>query len=257
MTLALINEFLGMPVNAAAHGYKIDHMLEVVHWFMLILFIGWIVFFFITLFKFTAKKNPKASYKGVKNKFSTHLEISVVLVEAFLLLIIAIPLWIERVNEFPDEEKAIVVHAIAEQYGWNYHYPGADRKFGKKDPSLITSDNPIGLDRSDPDAKDDILAKTEMHLPINQEAIIRITSKDVIHNFALPHMRIAQDAIPGVEVPMWFTPVRTGEYEIICGQLCGVGHYSMKGWLMIDEDEDYKSWLKENALRQGVQVSMK
>ncbi|MEM9445202.1 MAG: cytochrome c oxidase subunit II [Verrucomicrobiota bacterium] len=249
--LAIINKFLGMPENAAAHGFQVDHMLEFCHWFMLLLFLGWSAFFVVTLFKFNRWKNPKASYHGVKNKVSTHLEISVVLIEAVLLLGFALPLWADRVDEFPDEKEAIVVHAIGEQFGWNYVYPGQDGIFGKRDEALISSDNPVGLDRNDEFAKDDILAKTEMHLPVNQKAIIRISSKDVIHNFAVKAMRSAQDAIPGIEVPMWFTPIRTGEFEIVCGQLCGTGHYSMKGWLMVEESEDYQSWLKETALRSG------
>src|SRR6266513_3019990 len=101
--------------------------------------------------------------------------------------------------------------------------------------------------RPHPAAKDDIVVPGELHVPLNRSVIIELSSKDVIHNFCLPHMRIAQDAIPGSIIPMWFKPIKTGTYEVICGQLCGLGHYSMKGSVVVDTPEDYQAWLKERA----------
>lgn len=246
----MMNRLMGLPINASEHGAQIDHMLELVHWFMLALFVFWGAFFAYCLIRFNSRSNPKASYFGMRSHFSTHAEISVVLVETFLLVAFAFPLWAARVNEMPLENDAVIVRVIAQQFGWNFHYPGKDGKFGRQHAELIDAQNPIGLDRSDPDAKDDLVTINEMHLPIGRQAIVHVTSRDVIHNFALPHMRIAQDAIPGTTVPIWFKPIRQGEYEVVCGQLCGAGHSSMKAWLYADESAEYQAWLDGMAARQ-------
>src|SRR5213076_1577536 len=94
---------------------------------------------------------------------------------------------------------------------------------------------------------DDLSVTGELHVPLDRPVIVEVSSKDVIHNFALPHMRIAQDAIPGAVIPLWFKPIKTGTYEIVCGQLCGLGHYGMKGTLVVDTPADYQAWLKERA----------
>ncbi|MDQ2825111.1 MAG: cytochrome c oxidase subunit II [Verrucomicrobiota bacterium] len=246
-SLAVINEFLGLPPNAAEHGYQIDHIIEFSHWFMAALFIGWSLFFVFVLIRFRQRRHPAADHQGIKSGISTHLEFSVVLIEAVLLIGFAIPLWAKRVNQFPETKDAILVHAVGQQFNWNFHLPGPDGQFGKRDVNLVTNANPLGLDAKDSAAKDDIFVLGEIHVPVDRPVIIELSSKDVIHNFALPHMRIAQDAIPGSIIPMWFKPIKTGTYEVVCGQLCGLGHYAMKGTIVVDSPADYQSWLKERA----------
>lgn len=246
-SLAIINEFLGQPPNFSEHGYQIDHILEFAHWFMGALFVGWAAFFVYCLLRFHRRRHPRADYHGVKSGISTHLEFSVVLIDAVLLLCFAIPLWAKRVNEFPDTKDAILVHAVGQQFNWNFHLPGPDGQFGKRDVNLVSNTNPLGVDENDPAAKDDIVTSGELHVPVNRPVIIELSSKDVIHNFALVHMRIASDAIPGSLIPMWFKPIKTGTYEVICGQLCGLGHYGMKGTLVVDQPNEYQAWLKERA----------
>ncbi len=254
-SLALINEFLGLPPNASDHGYQIDHFIEFSHWFMAALFVGWSAFFVYVLIRFRRRRNPVANYAGVKSGISTHLEFAVVLIEAVLLIGFAIPLWAKRVNEFPDTADALVVHAIGQQFIWNYHLPGPDGIFGRRDINLVSTANSIGLDSRDPASKDDLVVVGELHIPVNRPVIIELSSKDVIHNFALPHMRIAQDAVPGQIIPMWFTPIKTGSYEVVCGQLCGLGHYSMKGLVVVDTEENFQAWLKEQAELAGNTVA--
>ena len=252
-SLAVINEFLGMPPNASEHGYQIDHIIEFSHWFMGALFLGWSAYFAFVLIRFRKRRHPRADYQGIKSGISTHLEFSVVLIEAVLLIGFAIPLWAKRVNQFPEAKDAILVHAVGQQFNWSFHLPGPDGEFGHRDIHLVTNSNPLGLDPNDPASKDDIVTLGELHVPINRPVIIELSSKDVIHNFALVHMRIAQDAIPGSLIPMWFKPIKTGSYEIICGQLCGLGHYGMKGTLVVDEPAEYQAWLKERAELAGTQ----
>jgi cytochrome c oxidase subunit 2 len=254
-SLGVINQFLGQPPNASEHGYQIDHILEFCHWFMGALFLGWSAYFIYVLIRFRKRRHPTADYHGVKSGISTHLEFSVVLIEAVLLIGFAIPLWAKRVNQFPETKDAILVHAIGQQFNWNFHLPGPDGQFGRRDVHLVTNSNPLGLDYNDPASKDDIVTMNELHVPVNRPVIIELSSKDVIHNFALVHMRIAQDAIPGSLIPMWFKPIKTGTYEIICGQLCGLGHYGMKGTLVVDSPADYQAWLKERAELSGTQAA--
>ncbi|PZR71498.1 MAG: hypothetical protein DLM73_15800 [Chthoniobacterales bacterium] len=251
--LALFNEWIGLPPNASEHGYQIDHIIEFSHWFMGALFIGWSVFLIYVLFRFHKSRNPVADHEGVKSGISTHLEFAVVLIDAVLLIGFAIPLWAKRVNQFPEGKDAIIVHAVGQQFNWNFHLPGPDGQFGRRDVGLVSNSNPLGLDSADPAAKDDIVVLGELHVPVDRPVIIELSSKDVIHNFALPHMRIAQDAIPGLLIPMWFKPIKTGSYEVVCGQLCGLGHYSMKGMLVVDNPADYQAWLKERVELAGTQ----
>lgn len=243
----MLNKLLGLPMDASEHGINIDQMLEFVHWKILILFVGWSIFFVYVLFRFSQRRNPKANYYGAKTKVTTHLEVSVVVIEAVLLIGFAFPLWAKRVNQFPPAQDATVVRATSQQYVWNFHYPGPDGVFGRQSPFLVTAANQIGLDYSDPAAKDDFVTLNDMHVPVDRPVIVQLMSKDVIHNFALVHMRIAQDAIPGSVIPMWFTPIKTGMYEIICGQLCGLGHYAMRAVLTVDSQEDFRNWADQKV----------
>jgi len=246
-SLALINQFLGQPPNVSEHGYQIDHIIEFCHWFMGALFLGWTAYFIFVLWRFRKGRNPVANHEGVTSGISTHLEFAVVLIEAVLLVGFAIPLWAKRVNAFPDDKNAIVAHVVGQQFNWNFHLPGPDGVFGRRDIALESNTNPLGLDPTDPAGKDDLVMLNELHVPVDRNVVIDLQSKDVIHNFCLPAMRIAQDAIPGQIIPMWFKPIKTGTYEVVCGQLCGLGHYSMKGSLVVDAPADYQAWLKERA----------
>ena len=243
-----LSQYLGMPPDASAHGHEIDAMMGLVHWLMLVLFLFWAPFFLYTLYRFRQKKSPVASYSGITSKWNSYLEVGVVLAEVLLLFGFAFPQWSFLKNEFPAEEDATVVHLVAEQFAWNFHYPGDDGLFGQRRPELVDVQlNPLGLDPEDPNSADDITTVNELHLPVDKPAIIHILSKDVIHSFALPHFRVKQDAIPGLDIPVWFVPVKTGEYEISCAQLCGLSHYRMRGFVTIESEEAFAAWLQEMA----------
>ena len=238
-------KLLGIPENFSAHGGQVDHMLDVVHWFMLVLFVGWTLFFFYCIFRFWHRRHPKASYDGVKSHLSSHLEVGVIIVEAVLLLGFAFPLWAERVDSWSEVQKLdpARVRVVGWQFGWTYHYPGADGKFGRTDPALISGTNDLGVDFEDPNAWDDFTSPI-LKLPVNRPAVLNIGSKDVIHNYHIVPMRIQQDAIPGREIAMWFTPVKTLETFVVCGQLCGEGHGNMVGTMEVVSTGDYDSWFK-------------
>jgi cytochrome c oxidase subunit 2 len=240
-----MGEFLNLPIEASAHAAEIDRMTVLTHWLMLFLFVGWGFYFIYVLFRFRAGRNPRADYQGVRSHTSSYLEIGVAVVEAVLLIAFAIPAWASRVNEFPREEEATTVRVTGKQFEWLAHYPGADKRFGRRDIKLITPGNPIGLDRSDPAAKDDIATINQLNLPVNKPVLVHLSTLDVIHSFGLLEMRVKQDAIPGAEIPVWFVPTRVGEYEIACSQLCGLGHYRMRGFMSIQTDEDFRKWQQE------------
>lgn len=248
MNSDFIIKVLGLPPDASAHGAQIDMIIWLLHLLMLVLFVGWGIFFIVALVKFNKRKNPSANYQGVKSHVSSYLEVAVAVAEVILLVGFSIPFWAKVVNALPAERDSTVVHVIAEQFAWNMHYPGSDGVFGRTDSSLVNPQtNPVGLDKNDPAAKDDIVTLNQLHLPVNKPAIIYLTSKDVIHSFSLPLMRVKQDVIPGMRLPVWFTPVKTGKFEIGCAQLCGIGHYRMKGYLAVETQDDYNKWVTEQS----------
>jgi cytochrome c oxidase subunit 2 len=234
--------YLGLPVAASTHAGDIDQLISLVHWLMLVLFVGWGAFFVFVLFRFRKSAHPTADYVGAKGKISKGLEIAVVVIEALLLVVYAIPAWATRVKAFPAENEATVVKVVAEQFAWNVQYPGPDGKFGRTDVKLVSADNPLGLDRTDPAAKDDITTINQLNVPIDRPVLVHLSSKDVIHSFGLYEMRVKQDAIPGMSIPVWFIPNRTGEYEITCSQLCGLGHFRMRGFVTVQTAADFQKW---------------
>jgi cytochrome c oxidase subunit 2 len=240
-------ELLEIPVAASAHAGQIDQMTVLTHWLMAILFAGWGAFFIYTLIRFRQSANPKANYSGVKSHMASYIEWAVAFVELVLIVAFAIPAWAARVDAFPSPGESTIVRVVAEQFAWNVHYPGADGQFGRTDIKLVAADNPLGLDRSDPAAKDDFNSPNQLALPVNKPAIIHLSSKDVIHSFSLIQMRVKQDTIPGESIPVWFTPTMAGDWEINCSQLCGLGHYRMRGFYSIKTQEAYDAWLKETA----------
>jgi cytochrome c oxidase subunit 2 len=240
-------ELLGMPPQASTHAGQIDHMMVLVHWLMLVLFVGWGAFFLFVLVRFRKRANPRANYAGAKGKLAKGSEIGVAIVEVVLLVFYAIPAWATRAAEFPAETEAVVVRVTSEQFAWNVHYPGPDGQFGRRELARIAADNPLGLDRNDPAGKDDLTTVNQLNVPVDRPVLVHLTSKDVIHSFGLFEMRVKQDAIPGMEIPVWFIPNRIGAYEIACSQLCGIGHFRMRGFLNVQSDADFRNWQAEET----------
>jgi cytochrome c oxidase subunit 2 len=192
----------------------------------------------------------------VQSHASSYIEVAVVVAEAVLLLGFSVPLWAARVDNFPTEKDATRVRVVGQQFAWNIHYPGPDGVFGKTDIKAIDAQsNPLGIDKKDPAAADDFTTVNQLHLPVNKPVIVYLSSMDVIHSFGLQEMRVKQDAIPGLVTPVWFEPTVTSDdmkkrkgddkwsYEISCAQLCGLGHYRMRGFVTIDTPEEYQAWM--------------
>jgi cytochrome c oxidase subunit 2 len=237
-------QLLGLPPLASEHGQQVDNLIIYIHWLMVALFVGWIIYFGYVLVRFHHKRNPRADYAGVKNHSSSYIEVAVVLVEFVLLACFAIPLWGRAVDKFPLESESTVVQIVAQQFNWNIRYPGANHTFGRQDMQLVKDNNIFGVDPDDANGKDDVQLLNEMHVVVNKPVIIYISSKDVIHSFKVIAMRITQDAIPGMRIPIHFTPTKEGRYQINCAQLCGNGHSSMSaGMLVVESQEAFDKWL--------------
>jgi cytochrome c oxidase subunit 2 len=234
-----------LPPNVSANGAEIDLMINLLHWFMLALFVGWAIFIIYCLVVFRERPGHKAVYEPVEAKANKWLEIGVALAETAILIFLAVPVWAKVKNDFPQpSSNPLVVRVVAEQFKWLFHYPGQDGKFGKTAVEYYADDNPAGLDFDDEDGFDDITVRG-LHIPVGRAVIARLITKDVIHSFKIPVMRITQDLIPGMEIPVWFEANDTGNFQIGCAQLCGLGHYEMKAKLTIESPEDFQRWLDE------------
>ncbi len=140
---------------------------------------------------------------------------------------------------------AAILEAVGEQWRWTFRMPGKDNKLGTSDVKHISSSNPFGINPDDPSGQDDLLVlSNEVHLPINKPVKVLLRSKDVLHNFYVPQFRAKMDLVPGSVSYFWFTPTRTGAFEVLCAEHCGVGHFNMRGKVFVDEPDVYESWLE-------------
>jgi len=242
-----LSSLLGLPVNASGQGADVDHLLIAVHALMFVLFAGWLSYFIYVLFRYNKTRNPKSDYKGVTSHASSYVEIMVALIEATLLIGLALPVWARTVDHFPSEKESTVIKVIGQQFRWNAWYPGTNGVFVKAGPKLMTGENPFGFDKSDPNFKNNFVVTTDFVVPVDKPVIAYISSLDVIHSFACRPMRTMQDAIPGMVIPLHFTPKMTGTYLINCAQLCGSGHYSMRGTMKVVSATDYQKWVASKS----------
>jgi cytochrome c oxidase subunit 2 len=163
-------------------------------------------------------------------------------VAEFGVLAIAAPVWDSLYVEQPKDP--LVVEVVGKQFEWFVRYPGKDGKFGRHDFKLVSSvDNPLGLDEKDPAAQDDVVKRGTLHLPAGRPVVATLRTHDVIHSFFVPEFRVKQDLIPGFPTRLKFTPVRKGDFELACAELCGMGHYTMRGTVHVGEPPEFEAWL--------------
>jgi cytochrome c oxidase subunit 2 len=155
----------------------------------------------------------------------------------FFFLFGALRLWGQMVGTPPPAD-AQLIEITGQQFAWNVRYPGPDGALGRTDARVASQENPIGLDRSDPAAKDDVLLLNQLYLPQGRAVTLQIRSVDVLHSVFLPHFRVKQDAVPGMTITTWFVPTQTGDFEIACAEHCGLGHYRMRGQVHVVPAEE-------------------
>lgn len=234
-----------LPPVASQHGPGIDLMLR----YLLVTAAGLLLVAHLALgyalWRFGGK--TKVTFRLATPRQERNWSLVPIIMMALIaeggVFVLGLPVWANLYDAAPQD--AMTVEITAEQFVWNVRYPGRDGQFGRTQASLLSLKNPLGLDRDDPAARDDILLVGELHLPLNRPARIRLRSKDVLHSFFLPIQRLKQDVVPGMTIEAWFVPTASGDYEIACTELCGFGHYQMRGLLRVESQEAFDAWLAE------------
>ena len=232
-----------LPPAASAHAAALDQVLQAVHLHLAVQALAWGAFFVFCLIRFRRRPGHAASHQGLRPALPVFAIALVIVGDAALLTTSALPAWFSRSAPPPTTPAPVEVRVVAEQFAWNIQYPGPDRAFGRTSPALVSASNPLGIDRTDAAAKDDVGLINTLMLPVGHPVIVHLTARDVIHSFTLNEMRVKQDATPGLVVRTWFTPTLTGKWEIACSQLCGLGHYRMRGDYTVMAEDEWTRWL--------------
>ncbi len=228
---------------ASRQGVVVDEFFAVILFFTAIAFVAVHLFMGISLVRFGAHREGRAAH------WHEHLgaELTWTIVPAVGVILLGIwaeVTWAHLYISSPPPN-ALQIEVVGRQFVWYIRYPGPDGKFGRADPKFISPSNPLGLDPSDPAGKTNVVTVNDLHLVADRPVAVRITAVDVIHSFFLPNFRVKQDAVPGRKVEIWFTPNRAGTYQIACAQLCGVGHYTMRGNVTVESQSAFDTWLSQ------------
>lgn len=207
-----------------------------------IVFVAVNLFMACAVFLYRHRQGRRAEYSPENKKLEWWLTI-LTSVGVAAMLAPGLIVWAKFVT-VPKE--AALVEVVGQQWTWSYRFPGRDGMLGTTDAMLITPDNPFGIDPKDPRGADDILISSqELHLPVNKPVKVLLRSKDVNHQFAVPNFRVKMDMVPGMVTYVWLTPTRTGRFDVLCEQLCGVAHFAMRGRVVVDEQGAFDTWLSK------------
>ena len=226
----------------ASNWGGMDDTIILTFWVTGAVFIAVCLFMAYCTWRYRYQKDRKAEYKPEDKKLEFHLTWLTTL-GVVVMLAPGLVVWHKYVN-VPKE--ALNVEVVAYQWGWKYRLPGEDGNLGKTDIKLVSSENPFGLNLDDPNGKDDLLVDDgDLHLQINKPVKFLLRSLDVLHNFYVPQFRGKMDMVPGLVTFYWLTPIRTGDFEVLCAEYCGTGHYAMRGRVFVDEEKKYNQWLAQ------------
>src|SRR5687768_14039501 len=218
----------------------VDGTVGVMHWVTGTVFVLVNEFLAYAVYRYRHRQGQKAHYEPENRKLEWWLT-GITTVGIAAMLAPGLSVWAKFVT-VPDD--ATEVEVLGQQWNWSYRLPGRDGTLGKTDVRRISLDNPYGIDEDDAAGQDDVLVQSpQLHLPIDRPVKLLLRAKDVNHQFAVPQFRVKMDMVPGMVTYFWFTPTRTGEFDALCEQLCGIAHYIMRGRVVVDEQEKYDSWL--------------
>lgn len=205
-----------------------------------IFFIAITVFMAVAVMRFRHKEGAKAHYQPESKK----LEFWLIVVTSIGIAAMLAPGLVVYNDFIRVPKNAYELEVVAQQWQWAYRFPGQDGKLGKSDIRFVDAANPLGVDPKDPAGQDDVLIKNnEIRLPLDRPVKVLLRSKDVLHNFYIPQIRSKMDMVPGMVSYFWFTPTKTGQYEVLCAEFCGVGHYNMRGQMIVEEQGAFDQWL--------------
>ena len=226
----------------ASNWTMIDTTISITFWVTGIVFVLVNLFMAYAVYKFRHRKGQTAHYEPENKRLEFWLTL-ITAVGVAAMLAPGLFVWAKFVD-VPDD--AVEVEVVGQQWHWSYRYPGDDDVMGRTDVALMTVDNPFGMDPDDPHGLDDrLVMDPEVHLQLDQPVKLLLRSKDVLHDFAVAEFRVKMDLVPGMVTYMWLTPTRTGEFVVLCEELCGVAHFTMRGRVIVETKEDYDSWLEQ------------
>ncbi len=225
--------------EVASNWGGMDDTIILTFWITGVVFVIICLFVSYCVWKFAYKKDRRAEYKPEDKKLESRLT-WITTIGVVALLAPGLVVWNNYVNV---PENAYKVEVFAYQWGWKYRLPGDDGVLGKTDIKYITDENPFGLILEDPNGKDDRLVDgNELHLLIDRPVKFELRTIDVLHNFYVPQFRGKMDMVPGTITYYWITPTKTGDFEVLCAEYCGTGHYAMRGRVIVDKEQNYKKW---------------
>lgn len=240
----LLSPWWWTPI-ASNWGY-IDSTIIITFWITGAVFVAIVLFTAYCVYRFRHKPGQQAHYEPESKRLELWLTV-ITGVGVAAMLTPGLFVWKQFITV---PEDATDIEILGQQWQWSFRLPGPDGKLGISDTRLISPDNPLGVSREDPNGRDDVIIEGgELHLPVGKPVKALLRSVDVIHDFYVPEMRAKMDLVPGQVSYIWFTPTRTGSFEILCAELCGVGHPQMRGTVIIQEQKDYQAWLELQAAR--------
>ncbi|WP_129782523.1 c-type cytochrome [Peristeroidobacter soli] len=224
----------------ASNWTMVDSTVDVTFWVTGIVFVAVNLFLAWCIIRYRHRKGNRAHYEPENKKLEWWLT-GITSVGIAAMLAPGLSVWAKFVTV---PEDASVVEVLGQQWAWAYRFPGKDGRLGASDANLISVDNPFGMDPNDPVGQDDVLIQNpQLHLPIDKPVKVLLRAKDVNHQFAVPQFRVKMDMVPGMVTHFWVTPTRTGEFDVLCEQLCGVAHFAMRGRVVVDTQDDFDKWL--------------
>jgi cytochrome c oxidase subunit 2 len=228
--------------DIAADWGTIDLTINITFWVTGFVFIACNLFMAYCVWKFRAKEGHKAVYEPENHKLEAGLSIFTT-IGVIAMLAPGLFVWASFVT---PPENAAEYEVFGQQWQWQFRYPGADGVLGTADTEFVSETNPFGINPDDPNGRDDVVVNDpDMHLPVNQPVKALLRSNDVLHNYTVAQFRVKMDLMPGLTSYLWFDPTEVGTYDILCEELCGIGHFIMRGSVTVDTQEDFDAWIAE------------
>ena len=237
----------------ASNWDTIDYTIDITFWVTGIVFVAINGFLAWCVYKYRHKEGRKADYEPENKKLEVWLT-AITAVGVAAMLAPGLFVWGQFV-QVPED--AWEMEVVGQQWHWTYRFPGADGQLGASGPEFMSEDNPFGINPDDPAGQDDkLIYDPVVHIPSGKPMHALLRAKDVLHNFTVPQFRVKMDLVPGLVTYVWLTPTVNGTYDILCEELCGVGHYTMRGRITVEDQADFDVWLAQQPTFADTQAEL-
>jgi cytochrome c oxidase subunit 2 len=228
----------------ASNWSTVDTTIDITFIITGIVFVAVNLFMAYAVYRYRYNPDRRSAYEPENKKLEIWLTV-ITGIGVAAMLAPGLVVWADFIDV---PEDADVIEVVGEQWQWRYRLPGEDGVLGEVDSRYVSQDNPLGISPNDEAGADDVvILDSELHLPIDRPVKVLLRSKDVLHNFAVPQFRVKMDLVPGSVTYVWFTPTRTGRFDVLCMELCGIAHYTMRGHVVVDDAADYDAWLAQQS----------